>query len=85
MCRILDCEHARADHFAIDLGIAMQLTNIARDVLEDAKMGRRYLPASWVDLTPAQLASAESEYKNLTSQAIKKLLQLADEYYKAPF
>jgi len=35
--------------FAIDLGIAMQLTNISRDVLEDARMGRRYLPATWVD------------------------------------
>ena len=46
MCRVLNCQHPRADHFAIDLGIAMQLTNIARDVLEDAEMDRRYLPAS---------------------------------------
>jgi phytoene synthase len=83
MCRILDCEHARADHFAIDLGIAMQLTNIARDVLEDAKMGRRYLPASWVDFTPTELASAETEYKQPTSQAIQQLLKLADEYYQS--
>ena len=51
MCRVLNCEEPRADSFAIDLGVAMQLTNISRDVLEDAKMGRRYLPASWVDLS----------------------------------
>lgn len=32
---------------AIDLGVAMQLTNIARDVGEDAERGRLYLPADW--------------------------------------
>ena len=43
MCDALKCNNELAKSFAIDLGIAMQLTNIARDVLEDAKMGRRYL------------------------------------------
>lgn len=33
---------------ACDLGIAMQLTNIARDVGEDARQGRLYLPADWL-------------------------------------
>jgi phytoene synthase len=33
---------------AADLGVAMQLTNIARDVGEDARAGRLYLPASWM-------------------------------------
>ncbi|GJD99118.1 phytoene/squalene synthase family protein [Methylobacterium isbiliense] len=33
---------------ACDLGIAMQLTNIARDVGEDARAGRLYLPESWM-------------------------------------
>ncbi len=33
---------------ACDLGIAMQLTNIARDVGEDARNGRLYLPADWL-------------------------------------
>lgn len=33
---------------ACDLGIAMQLTNIARDVGEDARMGRIYLPLTWM-------------------------------------
>jgi 15-cis-phytoene synthase len=32
---------------AIDLGVAMQFSNIARDVEEDAKLGRVYLPADW--------------------------------------
>jgi len=33
---------------ACDLGAAMQLTNIARDVGEDARMGRLYLPLDWM-------------------------------------
>lgn len=33
---------------ACDLGIAMQLTNIARDVGEDARNGRLYLPTDWL-------------------------------------
>jgi phytoene synthase len=34
---------------ACDLGVAMQLTNIARDVGEDARRGRIYLPGAWLD------------------------------------
>jgi phytoene synthase len=34
---------------ACDLGVAMQLTNIARDVGEDARNGRLYLPSAWLE------------------------------------
>jgi phytoene/squalene synthetase len=34
---------------ATDLGLAFQLTNICRDVMEDAKVGRVYLPRDWLD------------------------------------
>lgn len=83
MCRVLNCQHPRADSFAIDLGIAMQLTNIARDVLEDAKMDRRYLPASWFDapLSPATIAEAAHESQLPVAAAIDQLLELADCYY----
>lgn len=86
MCDALKCTNQKAKLFAIDLGIAMQLTNIARDVLEDAKMGRRYLPGSWVDnLSPNDIINAV-EKKDLKkckiiSNGIKKLLKLADKYY----
>jgi phytoene synthase len=83
MCRILDCKHPRADHFAIDLGIAMQLTNISRDVLEDAKMGRRYLPQQWVNYSAAEIATGHTTYRQPTSAAIEQLLNLADKYYKS--
>ena len=83
MCRILNCKHPRADHFAIDLGVAMQLTNIARDVLEDAKMGRRYLPQQWVNFSAAEIATGQIQYRYTTSKAIERLLNLADKYYNS--
>jgi phytoene synthase len=83
MCRVLNCQHPRADSFAIDLGIAMQLTNIARDVLEDAQMDRRYLPAEWLGSThsPETIARAENNCHIPVSSAINHLLELADQYY----
>jgi phytoene synthase len=41
---ILGCQDRNALQHAAELGIAMQLTNILRDVAEDAEMGRLYLP-----------------------------------------
>jgi 15-cis-phytoene synthase len=41
---ILGCEDEAALPYAVDLGIAMQLTNILRDIGEDARRGRLYLP-----------------------------------------
>ncbi len=41
---VLGCQQAAALPHAIDLGIAMQLTNVLRDVGEDASQGRLYLP-----------------------------------------
>lgn len=83
MCRVLDCQHQRANSFAIDLGVAMQLTNIARDVLEDAQMGRRYLPGNWFSSPPSPetIANAASDSLLPVSAAIDRLLELADRYY----
>ena len=88
MCPVLSCHHKLAHNFAIDLGIAMQLTNIARDVLEDAKMGRRYLPGDWVNnLTPAQIAAGaiagDSTVISTVQKAILRTLELAEDYYKS--
>ena len=41
---VFGCRDDRALTHAVDLGIAMQLTNILRDVAEDARLGRVYLP-----------------------------------------
>ncbi len=45
MARIFELRDEAGRERAIDLGIAMQLTNIIRDVGEDYRMGRIYLPA----------------------------------------
>ncbi len=82
MCAVLDTHQAEAMPHAIDLGIAMQLTNIARDVGEDARMGRRYLPAPWVDDAAASAIAAPSPGLQITLQAAtERLLRLADRYY----
>lgn len=44
MARVLGCDDDRAFGPAVELGIAMQLTNILRDIADDARMGRIYLP-----------------------------------------
>lgn len=81
MSNILGCRDTKAQQFAVDLGIAMQLTNIARDVLEDAQMGRRYLPATWTNLSPHSIANGDKAIHKEVSTAIERLLDLAEEYY----
>ncbi|ANF58210.1 phytoene/squalene synthase family protein [Halotalea alkalilenta] len=73
-----------AQPFAVDLGLAMQMTNIARDIAEDAAMGRRYLPASWVDgLSPERILTGREEptIRAIVSSAMARLLDLAECYY----
>jgi 15-cis-phytoene synthase len=48
MCVLMRVRSADALARACDLGLAMQLTNIARDVGEDARAGRLYLPLDWL-------------------------------------
>jgi 15-cis-phytoene synthase len=47
MSLIMGCRSTQGLARAVDLGIAMQFSNIARDVEEDARNGRIYLPQSW--------------------------------------
>ena len=82
MCMVLDVRDPRARPFAIDLGIAMQLTNISRDIGEDARLGRRYLPASWIgDMEPSDIAFPDSALQARLKGATQRLLALADRYY----
>jgi len=86
MCDALKCYNKNAYLFAVDLGIAMQLTNIARDVLEDAKMGRRYIPGSWINnISPREMTQAvedkNTEILMIVSVGIKKILNIAEKYY----
>ena len=47
--RIFGCDCNETQHYAENLGQAMQLTNILRDVAEDAERGRIYLPQSMLE------------------------------------
>jgi phytoene synthase len=78
MSQVLGATDANARPFAIDLGIAMQLTNIARDVGEDAAANRRYLPGCWVgDLEPAEFGGHTEPVR----AACRRLVQRAEAYY----
>ncbi|WP_371227374.1 15-cis-phytoene synthase [Roseovarius sp. 2305UL8-3] len=48
MCVLMRVRDRDALARACDLGVAMQLTNIARDVGEDAREGRLYIPTDWM-------------------------------------
>lgn len=68
--------------FAIDLGMAFQLTNIIRDVGEDARRNRIYLP---LDELARFNVSEEDILYSRESEAVKKLLEFqierAESYY----
>lgn len=81
MSPILGASLPHAGEAAVHLGIAMQMTNIARDVLEDAREGRRYLPGCWVDDISAQQIATERLMRLKVAVAVAKLLELADQYY----
>jgi phytoene synthase len=78
----LDVTVPEALPHAIDLGVAMQLTNICRDVREDALRGRRYLPATLVSvLEPAALIDPACTARAAAVHAVRTLLDLADRHY----
>ena len=81
MSPILGADPRPAGEAAVHLGIAMQMTNIARDVLEDADNGRRYLPGCWVQQVTAQQMVASPEHRLQVASAVERLLDVADDYY----
>ncbi|MEO1113235.1 MAG: phytoene/squalene synthase family protein [Pseudomonadota bacterium] len=69
---------------AADLGIAMQLTNIARDVGEDARNGRIYLPADWLEqygINPETFL-VSPRFSPELGEVTKRLLQEAAHHYR---
>jgi phytoene synthase len=68
---------------ACDLGVAMQLTNIARDVGEDARNGRLYLPRQWLEEGGLNIAAwmAHPTPDPRVCAAVLRLLDAADVLY----
>jgi phytoene synthase len=85
MCAVMDVHESRALPFAVDLGLGMQLTNIARDVLEDAHRGRVYLPPDGedVELDPQSIAAGDPKVRAAALRQVHRMLGLAEEYYRS--
>ena len=82
MCGVLGVDNDEAGPFAVDLGLAMQITNICRDVAEDARRGRVYLPrtrllAAGVGTSPDEVLA----HPEAVRRVVLDLLSLADRYY----
>jgi phytoene synthase len=69
---------------AADLGVAMQLTNIARDVGEDARAGRLYLPLQWLrgaEIDPDTFVS-RPQFSIALGEVTRRLLEDAERLYE---
>lgn len=68
---------------ACDLGVAMQLSNIARDVGEDARAGRLYLPRTWLreEGIDPDAWLARPEFNAGIARTVARLLRVADGLY----
>ncbi|MEO1090056.1 MAG: phytoene/squalene synthase family protein [Pseudomonadota bacterium] len=69
---------------ACDLGVAMQLTNIARDVGEDARAGRIYLPLVWLREAGVEPDHwlGDPQFDDRIAAVVQRLLDEADLLYE---
>lgn len=84
MAHLMGVKDENAFARAVDLGVAMQLTNIARDVGEDAHAGRLYLPESWLrdaGIDPDAFL-AQPEMTDTLRGVTARLLHEADRFYQ---
>jgi phytoene synthase len=84
MCLLMGVRAPAVVARACDLGVAMQLTNIARDVGQDARAGRLYLPLDWLreaDID-AERWLAQPQFSPALGAVIERLLQAADALYE---
>lgn len=69
---------------AADLGIAFQLANIARDIVEDARVGRVYLPEEWlVDEGLSGEDLSLPQHRRTLARLTMRLERLADSYRRS--
>ncbi len=84
MSRIMGRGDAEALGRAVHLGIAMQLTNIARDVGEDARSDRVYLPSVWLAEAGGSAADVlAARVSAPVRRTTHRVLALAETYYES--
>lgn len=82
MAQVMNVSDERTLDRACDLGMAFQLTNIARDIIEDATVGRRYLPTAWLDeLCLPHDGIDKPEYRESIAVLAQRLVDLAEPFY----
>ena len=84
ICDVLGIHDAKLRYFAIDFGIAMQLTNICRDINEDAQIDRIYLPKN--ETASLKINNFKNPSKTdlmIINSTRDKLIKLADSYYES--
>lgn len=84
MAQIMGVRDVPALQRAADLGIAFQLTNIARDLIDDAGSGRCYLPATWLaEVGLAAESLADPANRAAVARLAARLLEQAERYYQS--
>ncbi|MGQ4879330.1 15-cis-phytoene synthase CrtB [Billgrantia sp. LNSP4103-1] len=82
MAHIMGVEEETVLDRACDLGLAFQLTNMARDIVEDARMNRCYLPAEWLrDAGIPEDEVAAAEHRPALARLAARLVDAAEPYY----
>jgi phytoene synthase len=83
MCAVLGVKEREAWPFAIDLGLAMQITNISRDVLEDARRERVYIPETFLAAhgTSSEKVCSEDIELKARKAVIDSMLEIAEISY----
>ena len=84
MADIMGVRDPRVLDRACDLGLAFQLTNIARDIVEDAENGRIYVPLQWLE--EAGIPSDEvalPRHRQALASVAKRLVEAAEPYYES--
>lgn len=87
MAKTLDVDSKQALKFAIDAGVALQLTNISRDILEDLERGRCYIPERWILGAGYSMSDFYNlkVHDDLIISYTKQLLSLAENYYRSSY
>lgn len=80
--RIFGCQHPSSRQYALDLGVALQLTNILRDIKDDLEKGRVYIPQEDLRATGC---SIEDLAAGKVTEPVRRLMELecgrAHEFY----
>ena len=85
MAKILNTQNQYAYRYAVDLGIAMQLTNIIRDIIEDANMNRVYYPKAWIKLNSKKILENDPNTLKSKNKATLKLFKISEIYYLSAY